>query len=69
MKKDILRKDAIWFTEKKPNGSADLFSLADFDSSVIRDTTSIYNAYKAGKLGAIPNLSDYYIELANGEKK
>jgi len=69
MKKDILRKDAIWFTEKKPDGSADLFSLADFDSSVIRDTTSIYNAYKAGKLGAIPNLSDYYIELANGEKK
>ena len=68
MKRDIFRQDAIWFTEKKPNGSTDLFSLADFDSSVVRNTTSIYNAYKIGKLGATPNLSDYYIETANGEK-
>jgi len=66
IKKDIFRNDAIWLTEKKPDGSTDLFSLADFDSSVIRDTTSIYNAYKVGKLGAIPNLSDYYLETENG---
>lgn len=69
MKKDILRHDAIWFTEKKTDGSTDLYSLADFDSSVVRDTTSIYNAYKIGKLGAKPNLGDYYIETTNGEKK
>ena len=48
MEKDILRNDAIWFTEKKEDGSTDLFSLADFDSSVIRNTSSIYNAYKIG---------------------
>ena len=61
MKKDILRNDAIWFTEKKPDGSSDLYSLDDFDSSVIRDTSSVYNAYKIGKLGAVPELSDFYL--------
>lgn len=65
MEKDILRNDAIWFTEKKENGSTDLYSLADFDSSVIRNTSSVYNAYKIGKLGALPNLDDYYIDTEN----
>ncbi|MGB0974561.1 MAG: AAA family ATPase [Flavobacteriaceae bacterium] len=67
IEKDILRSDAIWFTEKNDNGCTELFSLDDFDSSVIRkDTGSIFNAYKTGKLGAVPSLSDYYIELENG---
>lgn len=62
MEKDIIRKDAIWFTEKRANGSTDLFCLADFNSTIIRtDTGSIYNAYKIGKLGATPNLSDVYL--------
>lgn len=65
MEKDIIRNDAIWFTEKKDNGSTDLFSLADFNSSVIRNTSSVYNAYKIGKLGANPNLKDYFIDLEN----
>jgi len=63
MDRDIIRPDAIWFTEKKEDGSTDLFSLNDFDSSVVRkDTGSFYNAYKTGKLGARPNLKDYYID-------
>jgi AAA15 family ATPase/GTPase len=68
MEKDILRNDVIWFTDKKKDSSTDLFSLADFDSSVIRNTSSIYNAYKTGKLGAVPNLSDYYIDFENEKK-
>ncbi len=68
MEKDIFRNDVIWFTEKKKDGSTDLFSLSDFDSSVIRNTSSVYNAYKIGKLGAVPNLSDYYIDLEDGKK-
>jgi len=68
MERDILRDDAIWFTEKKPDGCIDLYSLSDFDSSVIRDTSSVFNAYKSGKLGAVPSLSDYYIELSHDEK-
>lgn len=63
MEKDILRNDVVWFTEKRVDGSTDLFNLSDFDSSIIRNTNSIYNTYKAGKLGAIPKLGDYFIDL------
>jgi len=63
MERDILRNDAIWFTDKKTDGSTDLYSLADFDSSVVRNASSIYNAYKIGKLGAKPNLFDEDFEL------
>ena len=51
--KDLLRKDAIWFTEKQDDGSTDLFSMADFD---IRKELSFFKAYNAGKFGAIPNV-------------
>ena len=61
--KDIFRNDAIWITDKSNADCAtELYSLADFDTSVIRDTSNIYNAYKIGKLGGVPNLGDYYIE-------
>lgn len=63
MERDIFRNDVIWFTEKQEDGGTDLFSLTDFDSSVVRNTSSIYNAYKIGKLGAVPDLDDYYIDL------
>lgn len=73
--KDLFRHDAIWFTDKKADGSAELYSLADFDTTTIRDTSSVYNAYKIGKLGAVPDLGDYYLpiepqkEEQNGEDK
>lgn len=57
--KDLFRNDVIWFTDKNESSSTELYSLADFDSSVVRDTTNIFNAYKAGKLGGKPNLGDY----------
>ena len=63
LEKDIFRNDMIWFTERKEDSSTDLYSLDDFNTSVIRNTSSVYNAYKIGKLGATPNLGDYYIEL------
>jgi AAA15 family ATPase/GTPase len=61
--KDMFRNDAIWFTDKSKNSSTELYSLADFDSSVIRNTTNIYNAYKSGKLKAAPNVEDNFIDL------
>ncbi len=51
--KDILRKDAIWFTEKGENGATDLYSLANFN---FRKELSFFNAYKIGKFGGIPEL-------------
>ena len=61
--KDVFRNDAIWFTDKNDNCSTELYSLADFDSSIVRNTTNIYNAYKSGKLKATPNLGDNFIDL------
>lgn len=65
--RDIFRNDAIWFTEKDEESATNLYSLSDFDTSTIRDTSNVYNAYKIGKLGGIPNLGDYYIDLNDGE--
>ena len=53
--KDILRKDAVWFTEKGADGATSIYSLADFN---FRKELSFFNAYKQGKFGAIPNLED-----------
>ena len=51
---DLLRKDSIWFTNKKDNGSTELYSLADFKG--LNRINSLQKAYKYGKFGAIPNL-------------
>ena len=64
-KKHLLRKDALWIANKRNDGSTEMYSFADFDSSVIRDTTSIYNAYSVGKLGGVPKNSNdllFYVE-------
>lgn len=60
--KNIFRNDAIWFTDKNESCATEIYSLADFDSSVVRDTSNVLNAYKSGKLGATPNIGDYYID-------
>jgi AAA15 family ATPase/GTPase len=51
---DLLRKDSIWFTNKKENGSTELYSLADFKG--VNRISSLQKAYKYGKFGAIPNI-------------
>lgn len=61
--KDVFRNDAIWFTNKTENCSTELYSLADFDSSIVRNTTNILNAYKSGKLKGAPNIGDNFIDL------
>jgi len=61
--KDIFRSDAIWFADKMDNCSTELYSLSDFDSSIVRNTTNILNAYKSGKLRGTPNLADHFIDL------
>lgn len=62
--KNLFREDTIWFTQKDNQSATILYPLADLDSSKVRDTTNALNAYKAGKLGGIPNLGgDYYLDL------
>jgi AAA15 family ATPase/GTPase len=58
---DLARRDALWFSEKQDDGSAQLYSAADFDSTIIRKGQSLIKAYKSGKLGARPNLGSPYL--------
>lgn len=58
---DLVRKDALWFCQKNEDGSTQLYSASDIDSSLLRKGASIINAYKAGRLGAKPNLGSPYL--------
>ena len=57
---DIFRNDVIWFTNKGEDCATELYSLADFDTSAIKN---ILNAYKIGKFSGVPRLSDTFIDL------
>lgn len=51
--RNLLRRDQIWFTEKRPDGSTDLFPLTDFK---VREDASIDRWYLDGMFGAVPIL-------------
>lgn len=59
---DELRKDIVWFTEKREDGSTDLYSLKDIN---IRSSLNYYKAYKAGKFGAKPFIGSAFIQEDN----
>jgi AAA15 family ATPase/GTPase len=55
---DIFRQDEIWFAEKTPSGSTELYSLSDFKE---HNTIDIRKGYLNGRYGSIPflgNLTD-----------
>lgn len=47
---DLVRKDSIWFTEKKTSGTTDLYRLTDFKG--LNRISSIRAAYRLGRFGA-----------------
>lgn len=51
----LIRKDSVWFTDREPNGSTNLYTLVEFKG--LNRMNSIQNAYLAGKFGAIPNIT------------
>jgi len=57
---DKIRKDQIYFVNKKSNASTDLYSL--FDYKDFRDTMDVEKAYLQGRFDAIPFIDD---SLAN----
>ena len=63
--KDLFRDDSVWFTQKDEYGATELYSLADFDTNTLRNVSSRYNAYRSGRLGAIPNLGDTFVKQLN----
>ena len=48
----MFRRDQVWFTEKSPIGSTDLYSLHDI--KVIRSEEAFEDGYLRGRYGAIP---------------
>lgn len=52
---DVFRRDQVWFTEKKENGSSDLYSLTEYKP---RNDKDIEKGYLAGKYGALPFIKE-----------
>lgn len=57
LRRDLLRRDQIWFVEKDKSGSSDLYSLVEYkvnQATSVRNDASFEKDYLLGKYGAIP---------------
>lgn len=55
----IIRRDVIFFAEKNSSGATEIFKAKNFG---LHKEVSILNAYRAGKLGAKPELGSIFLE-------
>ncbi|MEL1246356.1 AAA family ATPase [Flavobacterium sp. DGU11] len=53
---DLLRRDEIWFTEKKTDGSTEFYPLSNFNP---RGDKVLERGYLEGRYGGIPFLGDF----------
>ena len=53
----LLRRDEIWFSEKKDDGSSHLYSLEEFNE---RNDRRIEKAYREGRYGGVPIFSSVF---------
>ena len=58
MSYNVLRRDEIWFSEKRKDGSTKLYSLEQFKDDA-RFDRKIDKAYLDGRYGAIPIFIDF----------
>ncbi len=61
LRRDLLRRDQIWFVEKDCHGISDLYSLVEYkinQAHIVRNDASYQKDYLAGKYGAIPFFGD-----------
>lgn len=57
---DFIRRDMVYFTNKNEAGSTEIYRAKDFG---LHKDVSILNAYRAGKLGAKPNLGSIFTNI------
>jgi hypothetical protein len=57
MDPEFLRRDQVWFCEKNNQGATSLYSLAEFDSNIVRPTTKFSRQYLLGLFGSVPKLA------------
>ncbi len=53
---DIIRKDFIWFTSKREDGSTELYPLTDFNG--LNRISNLKKAYIYGNFGAVPDIKE-----------
>ncbi len=57
LRKDLMRRDQIWFSEKSAEGVSDLYSLVEYkinQANSVRNDASFSKDYLLGRYGAIP---------------
>ena len=73
LRKDLLRRDQIWFAEKSAEGASTLYSLVEYkinQANSVRNDASFSKDYLLGRYGAIPyfgNIDKFIMEY--GSKK
>jgi len=56
MSPTLMRRDQIWFVEKK-DGASSLYSLDEFDKSSVKSNSPFGHWYDEGRFGALPEIS------------
>ena len=54
MDQDYFRRDEMWITQRRKDGSSELISFAEYDD--IRSDKDIRKSYLQGRMGGIPNI-------------
>jgi len=69
LKKEIFRRDQIWFTEKDKYNSTQLYSLVEYKEYYARKDASFAKDYLNGKYGAVPVFGnkDELLEIIYGK--
>jgi AAA15 family ATPase/GTPase len=57
LSESLLRKDQVWFAEKR-NGASEYFSLQDFDDKKVTPSSPFSEWYSEGRFGGVPTI-DY----------
>ncbi|MBD2133815.1 MULTISPECIES: ATP-binding protein [unclassified Sphaerospermopsis] len=63
---NLLRRDQIWFTQKRPDHSTELYPLTDFH---VRNDLAIDKAYLDGRFGAVPFLPSDETMILQGDEE
>ncbi|WP_313933897.1 MULTISPECIES: ATP-binding protein [Nostocaceae] len=63
---NLLRRDQIWFTQKRPDQSTELYPLTDFH---VRNDLAIDKAYLDGRFGAVPFLPSNEEMILQGDEQ
>ncbi|MDA3823095.1 MAG: AAA family ATPase [Bacteroidales bacterium] len=64
MSQSLFRRDEMWITQRKQDGSSELISFAEYDD--IRNDKDIRKSYLQGRMGGIPNIiTDQIFNISN----